>query len=292
STGWSPASLNYQVGHVDVLSATATSAELRTYVYEVWTVGGTYLGFRPANPSNVGFSYGAIGTRPPFTVIAEAPGLVRLKGTYPLTGSANYAAINWLWERSGDGGATWSFWSDQQNSQFIAYAGNYQIDWRLSARRLTTLDEDTDDAVTRVCIPYSPATCEPLAPPMRGVTVEGPASFALRQTLTRFAGGAPVGTAGAIPTSPSDARAQIVAEGLVALDYAVPAGRAVDVRIRIYDRNGRLVRTLLNAHVSAGEYHLEWDKHNEAGRRVSPGVYVAIMEAAEFRATRRLVVTN
>src|SRR5690606_37310040 len=51
--GWSAASPNYQTGFCEVLSNTANSVNLRTYVYEVWTGGGTYLGYYPTTPQNV-----------------------------------------------------------------------------------------------------------------------------------------------------------------------------------------------------------------------------------------------
>jgi subtilisin family serine protease len=89
---------------------------------------------------------------PPFTVTANAPGTVTAKGTYPLTGSANYPASIWRWERSNNGGSTWSLWATTQNSSFVAFAGeDFTIRWRLTATR--TSDGVTDNHVvsTLVC---------------------------------------------------------------------------------------------------------------------------------------------
>jgi flagellar hook assembly protein FlgD len=87
-------------------------------------------------------------------------------------------------------------------------------------------------------------------------------------------------------------RAQLRESGITALDYAVPGGEEAEVRILIYGNRGQLVRTLVRESRSAGEYHVEWDKLNERGERVAPGVYTAVMEAAGFRAMRKLVVTR
>jgi hypothetical protein len=44
--------------------------------------------------------------------------------------------------------------------------------------------------------------------------------------------------------------------------------------------------------VPEGYHHVDWDKRNDRGDLVAPGVYVAVMEAGSFRATRKLVVTR
>lgn len=54
------------------------------------------------------------------------------------------------------------------------------------------------------------------------------------------------------------------------IDYQIP--RAGDVSIQIYNINGELVKTLINAHQSAGRYSIVWD-----GRSSSPvasGIYI------------------
>jgi hypothetical protein len=61
-----------------------------------------------------------------FIVTASAPGYVTVKSTYSLTGSASGPASGWLWERS-DNGSPFTFWSNQQNSSFVAYAGTTRL---------------------------------------------------------------------------------------------------------------------------------------------------------------------
>ncbi len=45
------------------------------------------------------------------------------------------------------------------------------------------------------------------------------------------------------------------------------------VQINVYDSQGQLVRSMLNAHAGAGELHFAWDGLDEAGNRQSPGLY-------------------
>lgn len=100
----------------------------------------------------------AVGYVDPFVVTASVPSGITVKATYPLNGLASHPATAWKWERSDNGGATWSLWASTQNSQFVAYAGSYTIHWRLTARRISDSVTDSDVQTTVVCIGSS---CEP-----------------------------------------------------------------------------------------------------------------------------------
>jgi len=68
SIGYSRESPNFTMGFTDVVSSTNDSAVLRTYVYEIWTTAGQYMGWFPTKPENVEFAYtvhGIPGTPPP-----------------------------------------------------------------------------------------------------------------------------------------------------------------------------------------------------------------------------------
>ncbi|MCA4897457.1 MAG: S8 family serine peptidase [Bacteroidota bacterium] len=82
--GWSLANPNFGEGFTEVVpgTVTQTGATLRTFVYEVTTIGGTALGFFPATPSNVIFSY---------TVHGIAP---TLNGSNLICATANYSVAN------------------------------------------------------------------------------------------------------------------------------------------------------------------------------------------------------
>lgn len=63
SSGWSAANPNYGEGFIEIVPGTAsnTGATLRTYVYEVYTILGQFVGHYPTSPENVAFKYSVLG---------------------------------------------------------------------------------------------------------------------------------------------------------------------------------------------------------------------------------------
>jgi PKD repeat protein len=70
--------------------------------------------------------------------------------------------------------------------------------------------------------------------------------------------------------------------------YDLP--RTSQVLLRIYDTRGRLVRTLVNETVAAGRQTVVWNGTDEFGARVHSGVYFYLIEAEDFRATRKMTL--
>jgi len=62
------------------------------------------------------------------------------------------------------------------------------------------------------------------------------------------------------------------------------------VTLRVYDADGRLVRTLVDAVQKAGEKLVSWDGTNEGGQRVASGVYFCLMKAPGFANARKIVL--
>lgn len=85
-----------------------------------------------------------------------------------------------------------------------------------------------------------------------------------------------------LPARPNPMRGQIT------IEYELPS--AVDVRLRVYDLAGRLVRTLVDGRREAGHWTAGWDGRNEGAQRVRAGVYFYRINAGPFSATRPLVV--
>ena len=112
---------------------------------------------------------------------------------------------------------------------------------------------------------------------------------------------------------------QLVATGIDDADDALPEGyrlaqnypnpfnpetnfgiRIADfgmVTLAVYDLQGRLVRTLLNAPRAAGAYEINWDGRNDAGQQLSSGTYfyrltVSDMKSGrvQFRDTKKMVM--
>ena len=70
-------------------------------------------------------------------------------------------------------------------------------------------------------------------------------------------------------------------------------GGLADVRIRIHDSSGHLVRSLELGTKPAGDYLARsqaayWDGRNDVGEVVSSGLYFCTLEAGEVRTTRRM----
>jgi hypothetical protein len=70
--------------------------------------------------------------------------------------------------------------------------------------------------------------------------------------------------------------------------YSIPA--PTDVRLRIYDVSGRMVRVLVSGHVPAGYHSAVWDGRSRTGDRVASGVYLVHLTAAGVRRTAKAVL--
>lgn len=72
STGFNDSDVIYGEGFCEVMPGTLTStgATLRTYVYELTSLNGSYLGYYPAAPANVNFAYTVLGILQPQSTIS------------------------------------------------------------------------------------------------------------------------------------------------------------------------------------------------------------------------------
>ena len=62
------------------------------------------------------------------------------------------------------------------------------------------------------------------------------------------------------------------------------------VSIAIYDVMGHNIRTLMNVKQTAGYHSIHWDAKNDIGEDVAAGMYIYIIQAGEFRATKKMVL--
>jgi hypothetical protein len=62
-----------------------------------------------------------------------------------------------------------------------------------------------------------------------------------------------------------------------------------NVHLKVFNVQGRLVRTLLDAARPAGRYTVSWDGRDEAGRAVASGVYFYRITAGKREAERRMI---
>jgi flagellar hook assembly protein FlgD len=78
--------------------------------------------------------------------------------------------------------------------------------------------------------------------------------------------------------------------GVTALNFDVP--ETSRIIIRIYDRSGAMVRTLLDEDLGVGAYAYGWDGLADTGRKMPPGVYYAVMEAKGFSDRSKLILVR
>jgi hypothetical protein len=74
------------------------------------------------------------------------------------------------------------------------------------------------------------------------------------------------------------------------LRFGIPGNSAV--RLSIYDVAGRLVCTLVDGNLSAGNHEAVWDGRDQAGRGLDSGTYFARLEAGGQRQTVRLSLVH
>ena len=72
------------------------------------------------------------------------------------------------------------------------------------------------------------------------------------------------------------------------LRYDLPEDALVN--ITIYDMMGRVVKTLINDQQTAGYRSIQWNATNNAGSPVSAGIYLYIIQAGDFRQTKKMVL--
>ena len=126
------------------------------------------------------------------------------------------------------------------------------------------------------------------------VDVENHRIGGITTSLSPFAFAVP---AGATPVGNSSARTALHANvpnpfnPVTTIAYDVPAGGA-DVTITVFDVRGALVRTLVSAHRSAGQYTVQWNGDDSRGERAVSGVYFYRMTAGSFVETRKMVLVK
>ena len=75
-----------------------------------------------------------------------------------------------------------------------------------------------------------------------------------------------------------------------AIRYTLP--RAGNAELGVYDLAGRRIRTLASGMALAGGHVVEWNRRNDAGQLVPPGVYLYRLRADGINEARRMVVLN
>lgn len=79
-----------------------------------------------------------------------------------------------------------------------------------------------------------------------------------------------------------------LAPAALTLSYGLPC--PARVHLKIYDINGRMIKTLVNEDMPAGYHQTEWDTRDREGRQVPSGTYFCVLETAEGACKTKAVV--
>ncbi|HOD65414.1 MAG TPA: FlgD immunoglobulin-like domain containing protein [candidate division Zixibacteria bacterium] len=108
-------------------------------------------------------------------------------------------------------------------------------------------------------------------------------------------GGRPEGNSGGGPTGKVQAPADFALANhpnpfnpSTQITFALP--QAGPVTLRVYDVQGRLVRTLANGPFDAGVHSVEWNGTDGTGSAVASGVYLYRLSAGETVVTRKMIL--
>lgn len=112
--GW-PTSPSYGQNWAELVPGTLTSssATLRTYVYQIWTITGQYVGYRPTSPANVTFAYTVLGQTapppPPLDVYITGSQMMQdgELGTWEAHASGGTGSYSYSWFYDANGTGWW-----------------------------------------------------------------------------------------------------------------------------------------------------------------------------------------
>ncbi|MGQ0721280.1 MAG: proprotein convertase P-domain-containing protein [Candidatus Eiseniibacteriota bacterium] len=76
-----------------------------------------------------------------------------------------------------------------------------------------------------------------------------------------------------------------------AIRFAVP-GSGAQISLEVFDIGGRRVRTLASGFHAAGTHSVSWNGENDAGTKVSSGIYFYRLETQDFSSTKKVVRVN
>jgi subtilisin family serine protease len=277
TTGWNKeevvggVSRNFTMGFCEPVPGTLTSssATLRTYVYEVWNVGGTtYYGFFPTTSSGVVYAYSVLGTCPisaPQNLTADSvkvntsptPFRVRLKWrTHPCATSYKVYRKGW---------GTYEFVNIGTVSQPDTTYIDMDVPWAPSIGEenpihyyvtalSSSLESDSSNNVSANC-----AFC--LEPPKSHLSIEKekPTSYAL------------------LPNYPNPFNP------VTQIKYALPEG--IHVALKVYDILGREVAALVNGFEEAGYKEVNFD-----ASALPSGMYFYRLSAGKFIQMKKMIL--
>ena len=285
-------------GYSRVVSQTATSVTLETYVYKFLGGGGTLYGPLPVGPDDVVFAYTVLGipadtTAPAvvsdLTVAARGRTSLRLEWTdtgddgavgtaaaydlryftSPITSEAAFSVATPVETGiPGEAGSVGCAVVDGLQPSHTYYCA-------LKVRDEAPNWSERSASISGMCLSSSHYEEVEMCAPLNRPNPVDPEGLGSPVQELRWSLGVPA-------PNPSS--------GATTINYSLKVPN--HVRIDLYDVSGRKVRALVDGVQSAGGHSISWDGISDAGNRVKSGVYFCQMTAGGWTSHRRLVIVG
>lgn len=68
--------------------------------------------------------------------------------------------------------------------------------------------------------------------------------------------------------------------------------KPVMISAKIFDASGRLLKTIAGSWMSPGQHEIEWNKRDEKGKTVTPGIYIVKFNAGSYSGKKTMLITE
>ena len=261
TTGWSAANSNYGMGYCNVVPGTVTnnSATIYTYVYEVYSLSGGFLGWYPTTPSNVQFGYSTLGVPAPLS--ASISGNTYLNsgqnGTWTANPSGGYQPYTYDW--------------------YLLYPGTLPKTASINKppAGYWIMMQDHSQQITR----YDDQDFE-----LKCVVTDNQNNNATSNIIYVTVDGGLARTTASLPTENKlEQNNPNPFNPTTLINYSIK--KEGFVKIKVYDVLGREIATLVNEDKPAGFYTANFD-----ASRLSSGVYFYTIKTNEFFDRKKMIV--
>ncbi len=284
TNGFSAENPNFGMGYAQPVwgTITKTGCTLSTFVYEAFNLQGQSLGYFPCEPGEVEFAYTIHGIEdlapPSVTVVAPNGGnyvevgqemsiIWNLTDEYPqgvqcnvyLDGPTFYQIAVGLFVGT-NGAITWEIPS------FIEPGNSYRV-------RVVATDTNGQQGMD-----------------------SSNGTFTIAESGGGHGGGPPPCEypCGALPRKPPVYLTDLLPANPNPFNQSTRIRFSLEnsdeVALRVYDVNGRVVRTVVNGFRERGAHDMMWDGRDDAGRELASGVYFVGLQTTRHRLNQKVVV--
>ena len=285
-------------GYSKVISQTATSVTLETYIYKFRGGGGTFYGPLPVGAGDVVFAYTVLGIPADTTAPAVVSDLtVTARGR---------TSLRFEWTAPGDDGATGT--ATAYDVRYYTAPITSEATFSLATPVETEIPGEAGSVGCAVVNELQPGHTYYCAMKVRdevpnwserSASISGTCLSSSHYEEVEMC--APINRPNPVDPEGSGAPAQQLmwslaapapnpSSGTTTINYSLKMSG--HVRIDLYDVAGRKVRALVDGAQSAGDHSIEWDGTTEVGNRVKSGVYFCRMTAGGWTSHQRLVMVS